>query len=53
MTAGKTGGAVMIESETLKVGTPLISADAISKAYDKGQLKVPVLRGAGLSAAAR
>ncbi|MEY3176079.1 MAG: Lipoprotein-releasing system ATP-binding protein LolD [Planctomycetota bacterium] len=35
---------------TLKVGQPLISADAISKTYDKGQLKVPVLRGAGLSA---
>ena len=36
--------------ETLKLNRPLISAEAISKTYDKGSLKVPVLRGAGLTA---
>ncbi len=30
--------------------TPLIAANAIEKSYSKGQHKVPVLRGAGLSA---
>lgn len=36
--------------ETLKMTTPLISATAIEKSYVKGQHKVPVLRGAGLTA---
>ncbi len=36
--------------ETLKMTTPLISALAIEKSYSKGQHKVPVLRGAGLTA---
>ncbi len=38
------------QSETLKMTTPLISANAIEKSYSKGQHKVPVLRGAGLAA---
>ncbi len=37
-------------NETLKMSPPLISAQAIEKSYAKGQHKVPVLRGAGLSA---
>lgn len=37
-------------AETLKMTTPLISAQAIEKSYSKGQHKVPVLRGAGLTA---
>lgn len=37
-------------SETIKINRPLISAEAISKSYSKGTLKVPVLRGAGLTA---
>ena len=36
-------------NETLKMSPPLISAQAIEKSYAKGQHKVPVLRGAGLS----
>ena len=36
--------------ETLKMTTPLISALAIEKSYVKGQHKVPVLGGAGLTA---
>ncbi len=36
--------------ETLKMTTPLISALAIEKSYAKGQHKVPVLHGAGLTA---
>ena len=36
--------------ETLKMTSPLISALAIQKSYSKGQHKVPVLRGAGLTA---
>lgn len=39
-----------MHSETLKMTTPLISAQAIEKSYTKGQHKVPVLRGAGLTA---
>ena len=38
------------QSETIKMTTPLIAANAIEKSYSKGQHKVPVLRGAGLSA---
>ena len=37
-------------NETLKMSPPLISAQAIEKSYAKGQHKIPVLRGAGLSA---
>ncbi|MCA9033880.1 MAG: ABC transporter ATP-binding protein [Planctomycetaceae bacterium] len=37
-------------NETIKMTTPLISADAITKSYVKGEHKVPVLRGAGLKA---
>jgi lipoprotein-releasing system ATP-binding protein len=37
-------------TETIKINRPLISAEAISKSYSKGTLKVPVLRGAGLTA---
>ncbi len=37
-------------TETIKMTTPLISALAIEKSYVKGQHKIPVLRGAGLSA---
>lgn len=37
-------------SETMKLTTPLIAAEAISKSYAKGEHKVPVLRGAGLRA---
>lgn len=37
-------------TEPLKMSTPLISAQAIEKSYAKGQHKVPVLRGAGLTA---
>ena len=37
-------------AETLKMTKPLISAEAISKSYFKGQHKVPVLLGAGLKA---
>lgn len=37
-------------AETVKMTTPLISAQAIEKSYSKGQHKVPVLRGAGLTA---
>lgn len=37
-------------SETIKMTRPLICAEAISKSYDKGQHKVPVLQGAGLRA---
>ena len=33
-------------AETLKMTTPLISAEAITKSYYKGQHKVPVLQGA-------
>lgn len=39
-----------LQNETLKMSTPLISAIAIEKSYTKGQHKVPVLRGAGLTA---
>ncbi|APZ93800.1 ABC transporter ATP-binding protein [Fuerstiella marisgermanici] len=38
------------QPETLRMTTPLIAANAIEKSYSKGQHKVPVLRGAGLSA---
>lgn len=38
------------QTEILKMTTPLISAQAIEKSYTKGQHKVPVLRGAGLTA---
>ena len=37
-------------SETIKMTTPLISAEAITKSYTRGEHKVPVLRGAGLRA---
>ena len=37
-------------TETIKMTTPLISALAIEKSYTKGQHKVTVLRGAGLTA---
>jgi lipoprotein-releasing system ATP-binding protein len=37
-------------TETLKMTTPLISAEAISKCYAKGDHKVPVLTGANLKA---
>ncbi len=37
-------------SETLKMTTPLISAEAIAKSYTKGTHRVPVLQGAGLRA---
>lgn len=37
-------------AETFKMTQPLISAEAISKSYFKGEHKVPVLRGAGLTA---
>lgn len=37
-------------AETLKMTTPLISAEAITKSYFKGEHKVPVLQGAGLKA---
>ena len=37
-------------SETIKMTTPLIAAEAITKSYLKGEHKVPVLRGAGLRA---
>ncbi|MEY2725796.1 MAG: Lipoprotein-releasing system ATP-binding protein LolD [Planctomycetota bacterium] len=37
-------------TESIKINRPLISAEAISKSYSKGTLKVPVLRGAGLTA---
>jgi lipoprotein-releasing system ATP-binding protein len=37
-------------TETLKMTTPLISAEAISKCYSKGDHKVPVLTGANLKA---
>ena len=37
-------------TETLKMTRPLISADAISKSYFKGEHKIPVLQGAGLRA---
>ncbi len=37
-------------AETLKMTTPLIAAEAISKSYIKGSHDVPVLRGAGLRA---
>ena len=36
--------------EILNMTTPLISALAIEKSYAKGQHKIPVLRGAGLTA---
>lgn len=38
------------QAKTIKMTTPLISALAIEKSYCKGQHKVPVLRGAGLTA---
>ena len=37
-------------AETIKMTKPLISAEAISKSYFKGQHKIPVLQGAGLKA---
>ncbi len=37
-------------NDICKMTPPLISAEAISRSYLKGQHKVPVLRGAGLSA---
>lgn len=37
-------------TETLKMQTPLIAAEAISKSYTKGDHKVPVLTGANLKA---
>jgi len=37
-------------AETIKMTRPLISAEAISKSYFKGQHKIPVLQGAGLKA---
>jgi lipoprotein-releasing system ATP-binding protein len=37
-------------AETLKMTRPLISAEAITKSYYKGQHKVPVLQGAGIKA---
>ncbi|MFZ9089015.1 MAG: ABC transporter ATP-binding protein [Planctomycetaceae bacterium] len=37
-------------TEICKMTRPLISAEAISRSYLKGQHKVPVLRGAGLTA---
>lgn len=37
-------------NQTLKMTTPLISAKAIQKTYTKGEHKVRVLRGAGLTA---
>lgn len=37
-------------AETIKMTKPLISAEAISKSYFKGQHKVPVLQGAGMKA---
>ena len=37
-------------AKTIKMNTPLISAEAISKSYSKGQHKIPVLQGAGLKA---
>ena len=37
-------------NETIKMTTPLICAEAITKSYTKGEHKVPVLRGAGLRA---
>lgn len=39
-----------MQNEILTMNTPLISAQAIEKSYAKGQMKVPVLRGAGLTA---
>ncbi len=38
------------QREILKMTTPLISAQAIEKSYTKGEHKVPVLRGAGMTA---
>jgi len=38
------------ETEILSMTLPLISAQAIEKSYTKGQHKVPVLRGAGMTA---
>lgn len=38
------------QTETLHMTTPLISAQAIEKSYTKGEHKVPVLQGAGLTA---
>ena len=37
-------------SETIKMTKPLISAEAISKSYFKGEHKIPVLQGAGIRA---
>ena len=37
-------------AETIKMTKPLISAEAISKSYFKGQHRIPVLQGAGLKA---
>ena len=37
-------------AETIKMTRPLISAEAISKSYFKGQHMIPVLQGAGLKA---
>ncbi len=37
-------------TETLRMTTPIIAAEAISKSYSKGAHKVPVLQGAGLRA---
>ena len=37
-------------AETIKMTKPLISAEAISKSYFKGEHKIPVLQGAGIKA---